>query len=115
MGQAVKGICLDLGPITYSGASNNVVNFSDDLSFTELTDSLHVNVSANGGWGAFSASAQANFAREVKDDDYSRSFIFSSVNQFKTEQYNVPDDIYDRPSGALNKKYNAPEFSDRIV
>ncbi len=43
------------------------------ISFTDIQQQLHYNVSSKGGFGMFSASAEASYLKEIEDKDYSFS------------------------------------------
>ena len=62
-------------PITYSDMQNSI-NLSDSMSQTELSKELNVNVSSNGGWGEFSASASANFMNSISNSTYTENITY---------------------------------------
>lgn len=61
------------GPL--SGVENHL-NLDTALSFTDIEQQLKFSVSASGGYGMFSASAEASYLRQVEDKDYSFSLNY---------------------------------------
>ncbi|MCP4473527.1 MAG: hypothetical protein GY821_02945 [Gammaproteobacteria bacterium] len=53
-----------------------ISKLSEAKSYTDLQNELHVNVSASGGIGQFSADAEANYMHDVEDKDYSLSLNY---------------------------------------
>jgi hypothetical protein len=49
------------------------LDFDTAYSFSDFQEQLHYDVSASGGIGAFSASAEASYLRDVEDKTYSLS------------------------------------------
>lgn len=61
--------------VIYSDLQNSI-NLSKSMSQTDLSKDLNVNVSANGGWGEFSASASANFLNSISNSQYSENITY---------------------------------------
>lgn len=51
------------------------------LSFSDIQNEIKVSVSARGGFGMFSASAEANYLRSIEDKDYSLSLNYYTYFQ----------------------------------
>ncbi|MDD3265984.1 MAG: hypothetical protein PHC75_02240 [Burkholderiales bacterium] len=52
------------------------VSLNDQISEKQLKENLNVSVGGKVGWGSFSASASANFVKNVQDDSYTRNFSY---------------------------------------
>ncbi|MEM9244094.1 MAG: hypothetical protein AAGA27_08630 [Pseudomonadota bacterium] len=57
-------------------SGETVLHYSSAESFSQFENDVHVNVSASGGYAMFSASAEADYMRDVQNTDYSFSLNY---------------------------------------
>ncbi len=55
------------------------VNLNTAMSFADFEKQLHFNVDVKGGYGMFSAEAEADYLRSIQDLDYSLSLNYSEL------------------------------------
>lgn len=63
--------------VTATTGQTGTVNLNTAMSFSDLEKLLHFNVEADGGFGMFSAEADADYLRTIQDLDYSLSLNYS--------------------------------------
>jgi len=82
---------------------------TSDLS--KVSQSLGINLKAKAGWGKFSASAAANYLREIQEDDYTISFTYQNVisgyASLNTSDYYGENALSDGGLAALKKSEDA--------
>lgn len=76
MQTAVGMSCLKPGSIDFTGGTKSIVTLGKSYTFDEIQKELHTNVSADMSIGLFSADASANYARYIKNSNYSESFYY---------------------------------------
>lgn len=70
--------------VTATTGQQGVVNLNSAMSFSDFERKLHFNVDVKGGYGMFSAEAEADYLRTLQDLEYTLSlnyfeFLFDSV------------------------------------
>lgn len=93
---ALSNQCLLADPagFSYQGGSKSVISLQNAEDFNQLQEDLNVDVSAKGGYGMFSGSTNASYARSVESDNYSEGFYYSEkitlpTKIFSPQQYGL--------------------------
>lgn len=61
--------------ITYSGMQSTIF-LTQTIEKSELAKIFNIDLTANGGWGLFSASASAAYLRHIEDNQFTENFAF---------------------------------------
>jgi len=75
--QVAPQACYDASASPASGQQSNI-QLSSAMYFSDVSKQLKIDVSTKGGFGMFSASAQASYMRSMEDKDYSMSLNYFS-------------------------------------
>ncbi|MBX9705995.1 MAG: hypothetical protein K5Q00_07040 [Gammaproteobacteria bacterium] len=87
MATGYRCVVQDPSLFSYVGGSKSVLSLGDLRDFNQLQQDLNVDVSAKGGYGMFSGSTNASYARQVEDDNYSEGFYYDEIVSLPTEIY----------------------------
>lgn len=100
--------------MTSTSGQQGMVNLHTAMSFADFQALLHINIDRSGGFGMFSAEAEADYLRSIQDLDYSLSlnyseFLYDTVNirLFGPNQKALTEsgkDIYNDPD--IKKYFN---------
>ncbi len=74
-------------PIFDPSASKAAIDISENQSYTTISQKLNIDSSASLSVGLFSASAAADYARDIEDDDYSLNFYYLQQEQLGVSSY----------------------------
>jgi hypothetical protein len=107
--------CFNNGTITSTGGGSNVLNFNSAMSFQDIQKSLNIDVSGEGSYGPFSASAEAEYARFVEDDQYSYSMYYFEQIKLSTNVWNPIGYGVDLLNPTGKGVYNTTSDAFRII
>ncbi len=74
--QIPPNVCYDT-VITATTGQQGTINLNTAMSFSDFQKQMHFNVEVDGGFGMFSAEADADYLRSIQDLDYSLSLNYS--------------------------------------
>lgn len=86
---AAGNSCANQDPtwFSYQGSSKSVLGLGDLRDFNQFEEDLNVNVTGSGGYGMFSGSTEASYAREVESNNYSEGFYYDEIITLPTKVY----------------------------
>ena len=106
--------CYATGTITKSTDKSTDINFGNSVSFKDIQNSLHIDVSAKEGYGPFSSSQSASYSKFIEDSSYSYAFnYYEKINL--AEQSYTPSTIGEDALSEYGKKvYNNSKADFRV-
>ena len=87
MQSPISQTCFNGGSKSYAGGTKALIELGDAKSFSDIQDSLNVNVSVSGSIDIFSADVESNYAKKIQEKSYSESFYY-------LEKLILPREIY---------------------
>lgn len=88
--QPLPIMCLNNGPITYSGNNSGITESEIRYSLEDVKKQLDLMLEMHVDLGIFDASSKTEFAQYMQDDNLSLSLIYRTNLLFKDSNYNLP-------------------------